>query len=87
MILFRSSNATNRVNKHSPLSHRYDQKNTNSITRLVKVNVRSYDGKLDLDTFLNWLDELDNYFDLYIMIDRMIIHFAKTKLVGATKQY
>lgn len=74
-------------NRHSPPSHRYDQEDTRSFTTLVKVDVRSYDGKLDHDTFLDWLDKLDDYFDWYDMTDIERVHFAKMKLAGAAEKY
>ena len=37
------------------------------ITRKVKVNVPSFDGKIDATTFSDWLVAMDDYFDKYEM--------------------
>ena len=53
----------------------------------MKVDVQEYDGRLDLNVFLNWLDDMEDYFTWYNMTTIERVHFAKIKLTGSTKKY
>ncbi|MDR5650907.1 hypothetical protein, partial [Staphylococcus nepalensis] len=50
-------------------------------------DVSSFDGKLDPRAFLDWLQEMDDYFEWYNMPEAQRVRFAKIKLVGSTKRY
>ena len=57
------------------------------ITRKVKVDVASFDGKIDATTFSDWLVAMENYFDWYEMFDVERVQFAKMKLVGPARKF
>ena len=42
---------------------------------------------MDLQIFLDWISDMDHYFDWYDMSDERRIQFAKMKLVGQARQY
>ena len=42
-------------------------KGYSDITRKVKVNMPSFDGKIDATTFSNWLVAMEDYIDWYEM--------------------
>jgi len=47
----------------------------------MKVDVPSFDGKIDATTFFDWLVAMEDYFDRYEMSDIERVQFAKIKLV------
>lgn len=55
--------------------------------KAVKVEASSYDGWLDPKAFLDWLSDMDHYFEWYDMFEGHRVTFAKMKLVGQTKLY
>ncbi|KAI9185053.1 hypothetical protein LWI28_003722 [Acer negundo] len=55
--------------------------------RRVKVDAPEFDGRLDVNVFLDWLAAMDDYFEWYPMSDEQKIRFAKLKLVGSAKKY
>jgi len=57
------------------------------ITRKVKVHVLAYDGRLDANTFSDWLIAMKDYFDWYGMSDIECVRFAKMKLVGPARKF
>ena len=57
------------------------------ITRKVKVDVPTYDGRLEANTFSDWLIAMEDYFDWYGMSDIECVHFAKMKLVGPARKF
>ena len=57
------------------------------ITRKVKVDIPAYDGRLDPDTFLEWLIAMEDYFDWCWMSDIECVRFAKMKLVGPARKF
>ncbi|KAF2308838.1 hypothetical protein GH714_021622 [Hevea brasiliensis] len=66
---------------------RYANNEHVDIIRKVKLNAPEYDGKLDPNIFIDWLDGLKAYCDFYHMTDLEHVHFAKIKLIGATRKY
>ena len=57
------------------------------ITKKVKVNATKFDGRMDPNTFSDWLVAIEKYFDWYEMIDSERVRFAKMKLTNSTKMY
>jgi len=57
------------------------------ITRKVKVDVPSFDGKIDAATFSDWIVAMEDYFNWYEMSDIERVRFAKMKLVGPAKKF
>jgi len=50
-------------------------------TRKVKLDVPSFDGKIDATPFSDWLVAMEEYFDWYEVSDTERLWFAKMKLV------
>jgi len=48
----------------------------------IKLKAPTFDGQLDPQIFLDWISDMDHYFDWYDMSDERRVRFAKTKLVG-----
>ena len=57
------------------------------ILRNVKIEAPSFEGQLDPTQFLDWLSNMDHYFEWYNMDDERRIRFAKMKLVVFAKLY
>jgi len=57
------------------------------ITRKVKVDVRSFDEKIDATTFSDWIVAMEDYFDWYEMSDIERVRFAKMKLIGPARKF
>ena len=53
----------------------------------VKIEAPSFDGQLDPTKFLDWLADMDHYFEWYDMSEERRVRFAKMKLVGQAKLY
>ena len=52
------------------------------ITRKVKIDVPSFDGRIDGNTFSDRIVAIQDYFDWYGMSHIEWVRFAKMKLVG-----
>ena len=50
-------------------SRRNVHEGSSDITRKMKVDVRSFDGKIDATTFSDWIVVMKDYFDWYEMSD------------------
>ena len=48
----------------------------------IKLEVPTFDSQLDPQIFLDWISDIDHYFDWYDMSDKRRIRFVKMKLVG-----
>ena len=57
------------------------------LLKSVKIDARTFEGQLDPTKFLNWLADMDHYFEWYEMNDERQVFFAKMKLVGKAKLY
>jgi len=57
------------------------------ITRRIRIDAPSYDGRLDPRAFSDWLQEMDHYFEWHGMSDERCVRFAKMKLQGQAKIY
>ncbi|KAI9200279.1 hypothetical protein LWI28_005289 [Acer negundo] len=53
----------------------------------VKVDAPEFDGRLDVNDFLDWLAAMNDYFEWYPMSDEQKICFAKLKFIGSAKKY
>ena len=53
----------------------------------VKVEAPKFDGSLDLYVLIDWLANLENYFDWYDMANTRCVHFVIMKLVGLANCY
>ena len=53
----------------------------------VKVEAHSFDGQMDPTKFLDWLADMDHYFEWYNMSEERRVRFAKIKLLRQTKLY
>ena len=52
------------------------------VLRNVKVDAHSFDGTLDPIKFLEWLSEIEDYFEWYGLEDDRRVGLAKIKLLG-----
>lgn len=52
-----------------------------TIMRLVRVEAPPFDGRFDPKVFLDWLSEMDTYFDWYDMLEAQRVQFSKMKLM------
>lgn len=65
--------------------HRNVHESYSNITRKVKEDVPSFDGKIDATTFFDWLVPMQDCFDWYEMFDIERVRFGKIKLVGPAR--
>lgn len=49
----------------------------------MKADAPNIDGRLDPKVFLDWLSDMDNYFEWYDMSRGQQVWFAEMKLVDA----
>ncbi|XP_022876875.1 uncharacterized protein LOC111395090 [Olea europaea var. sylvestris] len=57
------------------------------MSRNIKVDAPEFDGRLDPEAFLDWMDSIEEYFDWYRMPDYQRLRFAKMKLTKSAKRY
>ena len=57
------------------------------ITWKVKVEVPSFDGKINAITFSDWPVAMEDNFDWYEMSNVERVRFAKTKFVGCARKF
>ena len=55
------------------------------ITKIVRMEVPNFEGKVDATQFVDWLAVIEEYFNWYDMMDDRRVRFAKMKLVGLIK--
>ncbi|KAG5557605.1 hypothetical protein RHGRI_007755 [Rhododendron griersonianum] len=55
------------------------------ITKMIKMEVPDFEGKVNPTLFHDWLASIEEYFDWYDMADDRRVRFAKMKLVGLAK--
>ena len=49
------------------------KRNSNSNEYWIKVQISSFSGNLDIKSFLNWIYEVDNFFDIaYVLIEKQV---------------
>ena len=53
----------------------------------IKVEAPSFDGQMDPTKFMDWLANMDHYFEWYDMSEERRVRFAKIKLVDQAKLY
>jgi hypothetical protein len=68
-------------------NHRREYDQDERILKSVKIEAPSFEGQLDPTRFLDWLSDMDHYFEWYNMDDERRIRFAKMKLLGSAKLY
>ena len=53
----------------------------------MKVDIPSFSGKLDIESFLNWIYEVDKFFEMaYIPMDKQV-KFVAYKLKGEAETW
>ena len=57
------------------------------VLRNVKVDAPSFDGTLDPIKFLDWLTEIEDYFEWHGLEDDRRVGLAKMKLLGQARTY
>lgn len=63
----------------SPI-HRNRQKDNRENNKNTKVDVQEYGGRLDPNVFLDWLDNMEDYFTWYNMTNIERVCFAKNEI-------
>ena len=53
----------------------------------VKVEAPSFDGQMDPTKFMDWLPDMDHYFEWYDMSEERRVRFAKIKLLSQVKLF
>lgn len=57
------------------------------VIRSVRVDSLTFDGCLDPEVFLDWVSNMDHYFEWYEMSEGHRVRFANMKLVGHAMLY
>lgn len=53
----------------------------------MKIDALEFDGRLDPGAFMDWMYNMEYYFEWYQMNYAQPIRFTKMKLVGSAKHY
>ena len=64
-----------------------DQDPEERLIRSVKIEAPSFEGLPDPTKFLDWLAEMEYYFEWYGVYNERRVRFAKIKLLGQAKLY
>lgn len=57
------------------------------VMKRVKVDTPSFDGRRDPKVFLDWISDMNFYFEWYHMSENIKVGFEKMKLTGQAKLY
>ena len=55
--------------------------------RSIKVEAPNFDGQLNAKVCLDWILDMDHYFDWYELSEARKVRFAKMKLVGKAREW
>ena len=64
-----------------------DKNRDDHVLRNVRVDAPSFDGTLNPLKFLDWLSEIEDYFEWYGLDDARRVGLAKIKLLGRARTY
>ena len=64
-----------------------DTNRDDRVLRNVRVDAPSFDGAIDPIKFLDWLSEIEDYFEWYGLEDDRRVGLAKMKLLGQARTY
>ena len=64
-----------------------DTNRDDRVLRNVRVDAPSFDGTLDPIKFLDWISEIEDYFEWHGLEDDRRVGLAKMKLLGPAKTY
>ena len=64
-----------------------DTTKDDQVLRNVRVDAPSFDGTLNPIKFLDWLSEIEDYFEWYGLEDDRRVRLAKIKLLGQARTY
>ncbi|XP_004301556.1 PREDICTED: uncharacterized protein LOC101305082 [Fragaria vesca subsp. vesca] len=53
----------------------------------IKVEAPNFDGQLNAKVCLDWISDMDHYFDWYELSETRRVRFAKMKLVGKAREW
>lgn len=62
--------------------HRGPRNLKETALKAMRVDVFTFDGRLDPKSFLDWVCGMDQYFDWYEIFPHRQVKFTKMKLVG-----
>ena len=54
---------------------------------MVVSEAQTFDGHQDPWTFINWLDEMGQFFDQICWLDANMVRFARTKLISRARDF
>ena len=76
-------------NRHNgPHNNRRDSPDPDDrFLKSIKVDVSTFDGRLDPQTFLDWIQSMDKYFQWYPLAEEKKVRFAAMKLTGQASQF
>ena len=72
---------------NEPEQHGRDTNRDDRVLRNVRVDAPSFEGALDPIKFLDWLSEIEDYFEWYGLEDDRRVGLAKMKLLGQARTY
>ena len=64
-----------------------DNNQDDRVLRNVRVDAPSFDGALDPIKFLDWISEIEDYFECHGLEDDRRVGLAKMKLLGQVRTY
>lgn len=67
--------------------HRGSRDLEETVLKTMRVEVSTFDGRLDPKSFLDWVYRMDQYFDWYDITPHRQVIFAKMKLVRSAQLY
>ena len=53
----------------------------------IRLDVHTFDGRLDFQFFLDWLQDMHKYVTWYLFFEPRIVRFAAMKLTSQPSQY
>ncbi|TXG71764.1 hypothetical protein EZV62_000343 [Acer yangbiense] len=75
--------ANSRYNFEQPRA----QDDMGDLTKRVKIEAPEFDGRIDHNVFLDWIDALEDYFDWYHMSEGQKVRFAKLRAPQGIKSF
>ncbi|XP_043713275.1 uncharacterized protein LOC122661828 [Telopea speciosissima] len=84
---YRDHSRRHRDHRDQSRHDRDEAQNRRFDTQKVKLELKEYDGIGDPQKFYNWLAALDDYFDWYDLPEDRKMRLARTKLIGAARDW
>ena len=75
------------IPNNNPVQNDRDNNRDDRVLRNVRVDAPTFDGTLDPIKFLDWISEIEDYFEWYGLEDDRRVGLAKMKLLGQARTY